>query len=390
MTKKKRALVHSLLALSLVAAGVLGMAALTMSKPPLSRKKPAKVLPVALVSQVRLQSLEMEVSGEGTVDPARESALSAEVAGRVVFMSPSLVEGGSFKKDQVLLKIDPVDYQLAVTLNQAKVREAETNQKTVQEESASSLEEWKRVGNQKGSAPPLVAKAPQLAEAQAKLEAAKAQLAQARLDLKRCVLRAPYDGQVQSKQVDLGQYLRKGDKVADVFSSEAAEIVVPLEDRELAWLKVPGLTSERDGSQAEVIARFAGRESTWQGRVVRAESKVDQNTRLVPVVIRVEKPYAKLPPLVPGLFVTVKIKGARLENAALIPRAALRQGGLVWVVDSQDIIHFRPVTVTRTWEENALIQSGLKKGERVVVSPLRAVIEGMKVKPSPAKSEDGK
>jgi len=188
--------------------------------------------------------------------------------------------------------------------------------------------------------------------------------------------------------VDLGQYLRVGDKVADIFSTDASEIVVPLEDRHLAWLKVPGLTvAKGPGSSAQVEANFAGAKMQWPGQVVRSQGKLDERTRLVPVVVRVEEPYAKQPPLAAGLFVQVRFLGLPLEAAVTLPRSALRPGSLVWVVGQDDTLSFRPVKVAHLQGDRVLINGGLKEGERVVVSQLRTVSEGMAVRPTAQDAE---
>lgn len=381
---RMRPFLHGILALVVLAVGAAGLIAFTKHKAPLARKKPVKVLPRVQAVVSKPAPFTVVVRGEGTVEPAQQGSLSCESAGRVIFVSPALVDGGTFRKGQVLVRVDPSDYHLAVTLKKARVLEAETRLKTMQEEAAASLEEWRRVGRRQGKPPALVAKKPQLAEARAKVAAARAELQLARLNLKRTEVVAPYDGRVVRKLVDLGQYLRKGDKVAEIFAVNMAEITINLEDRDLAWLRVPGLTAPADeeGSPATVEVRFAGHELRWQGRVVRAGGKVDPRTRLVPVVVQVKAPYRQLPPLVPGVFVQVRLTGRRLPQADLLPRAAVREGDMVWVVDDQGVLRFRKVQVARFQDGQAVITDGLSAGERVVISPLRAVSDGMKVKVS--------
>jgi hypothetical protein len=114
--------------------------------------------------------------------------------------------------------------------------------------------------------------------------------------------------------------------------------------------------------------------------VVRAEGKLDERTRMINVVIRVNKPYETKPPLAVGLFVTVDIEGRTLENAAKIPRAALRENNVVWVVDKNGQLTFRTVSVARLTPDAVLLEGGLKNGEMVVVSSLKAVTDGMKVR----------
>ncbi|RJX30101.1 MAG: efflux RND transporter periplasmic adaptor subunit [Desulfarculus sp.] len=385
MQRRKKLLIHSAVVaiFLLVGAGIL--ATLALSKKPPSRKTPEVLSPLVRTIKVDREPVRITVYGEGTVVPFSQATLAAEVAGRVVYVSPNLVAGGSFKKGELLLKIEQKDYRLALTLAEASVKAAETNLRTTTEEAAAAREEWRLLNKDSGkdpSEPPaLLVKAPQLAQYQASLEGAQAQVEQARLNLQRTEIRAPFDGRVVSESVDLGQYLSKGATVATVFSIEAAEIYVYIEDHDLAWLDVPGLTTQsKQGSPAMVKADFAGRQMSWPGQVVRALGQVDQRTRLVGVVVRVERPYASLPPLAMGMFAKVEIMGHTLPAASLIPRAALRQGDVVWVAGPGGKLRFTKVKVARLQGTQALLHPGLPQGSQVVTSNLREVSDGMAVR----------
>ncbi len=160
---------------------------------------------------------------------------------------------------------------------------------------------------------------------------------------------------------------------------------MPLEDESLFWFHVPGFTPGKGpGSQAVVRANFAGHKQSWTGEVVRAGGELDERTRMVSIIVRVKKPYAKKPPLAVGLFVTVDIKGRTLSQVAIIPRAALHERDVVWVVDEERRLRFRRVDVARIQGEKVLVKSGLKDGEMVVISPLKAVTDGMAVRNVPS------
>jgi RND family efflux transporter MFP subunit len=299
-----------------------------------------------------------------------------------------MVDGGEFRKGDRLLRIDPVDYELAVTLARARVKDSESLLKVAEEEAASAKEEWQLLyQNNKDidkEPPALVAKEPQLAAAKARLAADRADLQKAKLNLKRTELKAPFDGRVSDESVDIGQYVSAGRTLATLFSTRAAEIVVPFDDESLFWFDVPGFTpGNGDGSPVRVVARIAGRDLSWSGKIMRAEGKLDERTRMVNVVVRVEKPYATKPPLVAGLFVTVEIEGHTLENAAVIPRAALRKNSTVWVVQKGGELVFRQVDVARLDTDRAILRSGLKDGDMVVTSGLKAVTNGMQVRIAP-------
>jgi RND family efflux transporter MFP subunit len=219
--------------------------------------------------------------------------------------------------------------------------------------------------------PPLVAKEPQLAYARAQLKADQANLRKARLNLERTKLKAPFDGRVSEEHVDVGQYVTPGQPLASLYSINAAEIMVPLEDDELRWLRIPGFTDgDGPGSSVTVRARIGGQDRTWQGEVVRAEGKIDARTRMVNTVVRVMNPYEKKPPLAAGLFVTVDVEGRMLEDVAVIPRFAMRENNTVWVVEGK---------IAGIQGENALVQAGLNTGDLLVTSSMQAVTDGMAV-----------
>ncbi len=384
MNKVMRRAIHFSLAIAVIALGVVGFGALKGSKIEIKREKRAPSAPLVRTMTVRTGPEPVWVRGEGTVRPLKEIQLIPQVAGKVIYVSPNLVNGGAFSKDEVLLRIDPVDYELSVTLAKARVMDAESRLQFAEEEAAAGKEEWRLLypKEKEGSGPPpLVAKEPQLAAARARLEADRADLRKAILNLERTALNAPFDGRVGQETVDVGQHVNQGQALASLFSTEAAEIVVPLENSALEWLKVPGFTTDKGpGASAKVHARIAGQLAAWDGEVVRTEGKLDERTRMVNVVVHVERPYDRRPPLALGLFVSVDIKGVTIEGATIVPRAALRQGNVVWVVDEESRINFREVKVARIQGESVLIREGLKDGEVVVLSTLKAVSDNMAVR----------
>jgi len=385
MTRKKRRLLQFVITIALIALGALGMIKLTASKTQLKKLKPAVPAPVVRTIRVETGPQQVRITGEGTVRPLQQISLVPQVGGKAVFVSSSLVNGGEFKKGDTLLRIDPEDYRLAVTLAEAKIKDSESKLSLLEEESAAAREEW-YLHRQGGSRtdkkpPPLVTKEPQLAAARARVEADGADLRKVLLNLERTELNAPFDGRVSQENVDIGQYVSPGQALAVLYSTDAAEIVVPLEDEDLFWFNVPGFTSGNgSGSIVAVRARVAGQDMSWQGEVVRAEGKLDERTRMINVVVRVEKPYAKKPPLAAGLFVNVEIEGRTLSDAAIIPRSALHEGNMVRVVTKDGRLSFRKVDVGRIQGELVLVRSGLQDGERVVITLLKAVTDGMVVR----------
>lgn len=381
MSSFKRRMLQVAVALGFLLAGAWGLMALRASKPPQASRVPDAPIPVVQTVPVVAERREIVVSGQGTVRPLQETQLVPQVSGKVITTSAALVDGGLVKGGDELLRIDPVDYELAVTLARARVQDAEAEYALAQQESEAAVQEWRDL-NPGVPAPDLVARKPQLSAARAKLDAEQADYQKAQLQLARTRLKAPFDGVISQENVDIGQYVTPGQALATLIGTRAVEIVVPLADDSLRWVRVPGFTiGEGAGSPALVRATVAGAPQTWDARVVRAEGRIDEQTRMINVVVRVEDPYGRRPPLAPGLFVQVDIAGRILENASLLPRSALRADQRVWVVDPGDRLSIRPVRVAHLSTDGVLIDEGLAAGEQVVISQLRAVTDGMRVRP---------
>jgi len=198
---------------------------------------------------------------------------------------------------------------------------------------------------------------------------------------KKTMLIAPFDGRIGSEQVDVGQYVSPGQPLAELYATDAAEIILPMENKDLLWFHVPGFTSEEEKkSQATVTADVAGSRLSWPGLVVRSEGKLDEKTRMINIVVRVEKAYAEKPPLAAGLFVNVSIQGRTIENAAVIPRAALRDDQVIWIVNTEGILEFRKIDVARYSVGGVIVEEGVSDGEMVVISPIKSVSDGMRVR----------
>ncbi|MFW6011578.1 MAG: efflux RND transporter periplasmic adaptor subunit [Desulfosalsimonas sp.] len=381
MNKPGRIIIHAVVALVVLGAGLAGFYVLKTSREAPQRVQRAEPLPIVRIAPVLIKDRDMTITAEGTVRPLAETRIVPQVSGKVVRASENLVNGGSFKKDDLMLEIEPDDYEIALILARAGLREAESSYQTALQESRAAAAEWEKLNP--GKEPPdLVAKKPQLQAALANLEAREADVKKARLNLERTKIHAPFDCRVSQEQVDRGQYVTAGQGLATVFSTRTAEIVVPVESRDLAWIDIPGFTSGNDkGSPAKVSADIAGKRYTWEGGIIRAEGRIDERTRMVNVVIRVQEPYEKVPPLAPGQFAEVEISGRTLRDAAVIPRAALHGENTVWAVDTDSgRLYIRSVDVAYMGDYGAVIRSGLKPGESVAVSPVKGVTDGMKVK----------
>lgn len=350
--------------------------------------KPLEIPPLLVrVIEAEPETVALTVYAEGTVAPRTESQLVPEISGRVVEVSPSLAVGGFFEEGEALLRIEAREYDLAVIRADAAIAQAKLRLATERQEAEVARKEWQALG--RGEPNPLVVREPQIAEALAALASAEAVLEQAKFDLERTVVRAPYAGRVRSKQVDVGQFVQRGAPAATLYSVDVAEVKLPIPDAELEFVNLPlayrGSAENARGPGVTLTARFAGREHKWRGRIVRTEGEIDPATRMVHAIAQVEDPYApgqdaRRPPLAVGMFVEAEIHGRRVSNVVRLPRTALRGDAQVLVVDGADRLYYRDVDVFRLDRDQVLVRGGLERGDRICVSNVEAAVNGMQVR----------
>jgi len=341
--------------------------------------------PLVRVMDVEAGSAPLSVRAHGTVEPRTESDLVPEVSGRVVSLSPALAAGGFFESGELLLEIDRGDYENAVRRARAQLARTESQLRLARAEleRASSLAE-----RNVASASKLDRQRNVEEVALAAREESRSALDQALRDLERTRLRAPFEGRVRRKSVDVGQFVARGTPVARLYATDFAEIRLPIRDADLAYLDVPSGYSGRDDATAgpNVIlrGRFAGRSREWHGQIIRTEGEIDAQSRMLHLVARVEDPYGRhdgRPPLSVGLFVEAEIRGRTLEGVLDVPRAAVREGDRILVVDADDRLRRRDAEVLRLDGERALIRAPLAPGERLCLSDLRGLPEGAVIEP---------
>jgi RND family efflux transporter MFP subunit len=374
------------LPLVILALGLAGFAVLLATGPRAEQRPTEAPVPLVRVVEVVLRDVQLKVTTHGTVAPRTESDLVPEVSGPVVWVSASLVSGGFFDAGEPLLRIDPRDYEVALERARASVARAKS------EHDRASRELERRQGLAKrdfASASQLDTAVNAESVAAASLREARAVRAQAQRDLERTEIRAPFAGRVREERVAVGQFVNRGAPIAKLYAVDYAEVRLPIPDEELAYLDLPlfhrGETEPESGPGVLLRARFAGGEHAWEGRVVRTEGEIDPRSRMVNVIARIEDPYGasgdrERPPLAVGLFVEADILGNRVEDVAVLPRAALRGRDRVWVVDGESRLRFRTVEPLRSTRTEVVIRSGLEGGERICISPLETAVDGMRVR----------
>ncbi len=348
----------------------LGLAVyLIYTKPPVKKKKPPKRVPTVRVIKVSPKPYRIIVEADGVVRTVKKISLIPQVAGKVVYLSPNFQEGGKFQKGELLIALEDKDYRLALKIAQAEVESAESQLLQLEAEAQRSIEEWKSFRPEE-KPPILVSKKPQLRAAKARLSAAKAQLEKAKLNLKRTQIYAPFSGKVLEKKIDVGQYVAPGQILGIIYATNEMEAIVHILPEKLKWV--------HKNSPAEILDNLTNHK--WYGRVWGVGGKIDETTRLVPIIIKFKS--NKQAPL-PGTYVKVKIKGPKLHSVVVLPLTVIhKETGkpIVWIVDKHEKLRFRKVKVIYENNDLAVITRGLKAGDRVIISPLSIVTDGMKVR----------
>ncbi len=380
-------LLQILLPLVVIAAGVAAAAGLVASRAVIQPETPEVVPPLVETVSASRDSVTLYVHTHGTVVPRTESRLASEVVGRVQAVSEDWVDGGFFEAGDVLVELDATDY--LVSLRDAEQRVAQAILRVEQEEADAKVarEDWIQMHGD-APAPALVVREPQLREARAALEAARASREKAQRDVDRCRVLAPYAGRVRTRMVDVGTVVQPGTELGRIYGTDAVEVRLPLPDAELEFLDLPlswsGEDDEELAPRVELATEFAGRKHRWEGTIVRTEGELAPDSRMVVAVARVPDPYGRdeitdRPPLAPGMFVEATIEGVQIDDAVALPRSALRSGNRVNVLED-DRLAVRTVDVLRSEADRVLLRSGVVPGDSIVVTPLEMPVDGMRLR----------
>jgi RND family efflux transporter MFP subunit len=366
---------------AVLVASLAASAALVVARPVPEAAPREDHRPVVAVVDAVPGAERMRVRAHGTVEPHTENELVAEVGGRLAWVSPAFESGSFFAAGEVLARIDPAEYEIARERARA-ARERARSQRLFAEATLARSHALLDAGAASEAAHDRVVS--EAAIAAANQREADAALRQAELELSRTEVRVPFAGRVRERKVDVGQHVMRGAPLASVFAVDWAEVRLPIETEELAFLELPGAASGEDsGPLVRLTGAFAGRAHVWTGRIVRAEGALDARTRLVNVVARVADPYglaSGAPPLAVGLFVEAEIEGRAISGAMRLPRSALRGEREVVVVGPDAALRTRSVDVLRVEGEIVFVAGGLASGERVVARAPSAFVEGMTVR----------
>lgn len=376
----------------IIAIGVVGVAALLMLKPrpaPHPEVEPPK--PVVQIARVDLVDRALTVETQGTVAPRRDIQLVSQVGGQIVEAAPEFVAGGRFEEGDWLVRLDRRDYQNALVRAEAQLREAERVLAEERGRARQAEREWRDLGNQQAN--DLFLRRPQIAAAEAAVEAARAERNQAQLELERTEIRAPFSGRIRETQADLGQFVSPGSAIAEIYDDAVAQVRLPLMDDQVALLGLPlgAAIAPAERPAVTLSGQVLGERHQWQGKVVRTEASLDAESRMLHAIAEVPEPFnteRHTAPLLMGLFVQADIRGRMLNDITSLPVTAVFERDRIYTVrEAEDgeaagekIVEEKRVRVLKVDGDRIWVKGPLSEGEAVIVDRQGYVSPGLAVR----------
>jgi RND family efflux transporter MFP subunit len=387
---KGKEILRRLLPIVIIAVGVLGAWWLVANRPRAQREQVEPIPPLVQVVEARRSSEPVTVLAMGTVVPAKRVVLQPEVNGRIVAQSPQLQPGGLFKTGDVILRIDPRDYETAVKRQEAAVEQARLEVEIEKGRQVIAEREWKLLEEDislDGASQDLALRKPQQKNARVALEAAESTLEQAKLQLERTTVYAPFDAVVQEEFVDEGQLVNPQTRLATLIGTDRFWVQVSVPVDRLQWMAFSNAGKDEAAKVRVVQEVSADTRIELPGRLVRLLGDLDPVGRMARVLVEIEDPLGlkdkKNPdrlPLMLGAYVRVEIEGRRAEEVFRVPRTAIREGDQVWIANEEDRLEVRPVEVFWRSKDTVLIRNGLREGDRVIANSIPLPIPNMKLR----------
>ncbi len=361
----------------ILAAGVAAMVGFSSMKKPPEEKPEVDNTPIVAVSNISVAPMALEVSSHGMVTPKYETQLIAQVNGEIVELSDTFVRGGFIKKNQLLARIDPNDYQAALIDAQASMATARAALEKEVAQGKVAEREWKQITDT--SPTELSLRKPQLAQELARVKAAQASVLRAERNLERTEIRAPYDAMIDSRNIGLGSFVSIGSTIGHVLATATAEVRLPVADNQLEFLMNQGVNAK-----VNLVGVYAGKATQWSATIVRNEGVVDKKSRMGYLVAELNDPYllksskGDSSPLRFGSYVNAQIIGNNIAQATLVPRH-LVINGKVAILNSESKLHYVAIDIVRQQGSDVIVANGLADGDRLITSALDYPVDGMKL-----------
>ncbi len=386
---KRVGLFRIVLPIVILVLAIMGAQALIAIRPSVPKTVPIETSTFVKVYKAYSQNERAIISAFGTVKAYRELTVQPEVGGRVVSHHPDLIAGGVIAKGTSLLRIDPRDFQVAVDEERAALAKAEFDLQVELGNQAVAKREWDLLKLSSGEisklSKQLALRYPHLKEKRVALEAANSRLEKAQLDLRRTVLKAPFQAVVLSESVEVGQLINAQNTVATLVGTDEFRAYVSVPIHQLNWIAFPESGSVT-GARVRLFRELGnGKLLERNGVVVDLLGEVTQNGRMAQVLVSIPDPLelnkreGERHPLLLGEYIRVEIEGPMLENVIVLPRSAIREGRRVWVKNDDNRLEVRTVDIVLSRKDSVLVSQGLEDGDQVIMTQLPAAIPGLKL-----------
>lgn len=365
-------------------AGAVAAMALMQSGPSAKREPPPRQARLVETQPLVIGSARTRIDAMGTVVPAESVTLQPQVDGEIVSVSDDLEPGGLFRSGDELLRIDPRDYELAVLQRESEVAQAqstlrlEQGQQTIAEREYEILNESLQDDDRE-----LVLRKPQLESVRAQLALARAKLEQAKLDLQRSRVRAPFNVIVQSKAVDVGARVTTANTLATLMGTDACWLEVSVPVKQLQWISIPR-GNGMEGSRVQISNPVAwGAGAFREGRVIRLAGDLEREGRMARLLVEVDDPFTLKPEnsgkpiMLMDSYVSVEIEGRQLDQVTTVAREHLRDGDRLWIMGADAALEIRQVDIVFRGHDQVLVADGVRAGEHLVVTDLATPVAGM-------------
>jgi RND family efflux transporter MFP subunit len=362
------------------------------TRPKASRTRPPKQAKLVEVIPLQRTTETAEIPLMGKVVPSREVILSPEVTGMINVIDSLVIPGGIIQKGQTLFEIDSRDYETIVKQRQSDVAQATLNLKLESGSQAIAQQEYKMLEEViEEQDKELLLRKPHLEQTQIKLDAAKAMLQQAELNVRRCTIKAPFNSIIKEKYIDIGSRVSPSSPLVSITGIDEYWIEVPVPENQLQWIQIPR-DENQTGSPLKIYNSSWKDDQFRKGNVIRLLGQLEEQARRAQLLVCVKDPLClkgnfSLPKLLIGSYVRIYIEGIQMSDVFRIKREYLRNGNSVWIMNTENKLEVRPVEAIFRGDDVVFVKNGLQEGEHLITTDISAPVEGMDLRLEKIKSE---
>ena len=364
---------------------------LYMNSPTTKKSKPKRPIPIVQTVNLSLRSEQVSIEAFGTVIPAKQVALRTEVEGRIIRKNTELIPGGIIGKGELVAQIDPLDYQLLVNEREAEMAEARYSLELEEGQQIIAKEEWHLLEEEvvaMQASKSLALREPHLRFVKAKLQAAESRLAAAKLSVKRTTINAPFNGLVLDNYIEQGQLISSQTELATLAETDQFWVQVTIPVSRLSRIRFPDNSGQPGAAARIIFENEDGTKISRTGTLFKLLGELDSESRMAKILVAINDPLnlnknnnlADNPDngrILLGSYVKVKIEAGTLDNIFVVPRQAVHEGDIIWLLDQENRLKTRPVDIVWRRLDEMLIRADLDDSEKLIVSRLQSPLPGM-------------